>query len=84
MDDTYGRKPAREARKTPVPVGNDAVPIDNTKVAHRHPGLPHDYHNELSVPCSFLERAACAAEIDPKETFLYLTQCLYLKANKYP
>lgn len=45
----------REARKTPVPVGNDAVPIDNTKVTHRHLILLHDCHNELSVPCSFLE-----------------------------
>lgn len=48
----------REARKTPVPVGNDAVPIDNTKVTHRHLILLHDYHNELSVPCFFSGRAA--------------------------
>ena len=45
----------RQARKTPVPVGNDSVPIDNTKVTHRHLILLHDCHNELSVPCSFLE-----------------------------
>ena len=45
----------REARKTPVPVGNDSVPTDNTKVTHRHLILLHDCHNELSVPCSFLE-----------------------------
>lgn len=45
----------REARKTPVPVGNDAVPIDNTKVTHRHLILSMIVTNELSVPGVLLE-----------------------------
>lgn len=47
---------SREAKKTPVPVGNDSAPTKNTKVTHRHLIFLHDRRNQLGVPySSFLE-----------------------------